>query len=135
VGLDLIVRWASALPVRRALALQEFGRDGLDDPKAVAMLAEEPGHFVIEIAGFPPMMNGPELEQDLKKTELLLPRRRPAKPVSVEVTYVTARLTFERAESLDPRSGVAGLNLGSPYLPIEEEFKLQSMTYEGRLEL
>jgi hypothetical protein len=139
LGVELIIRWASALPVRRALALQQFGRNGLDEDKARAMLSEEPRDFLIELAGVPHALINSEVEQHLRKARLSVPGRRPLTPLSVEVPtigrLVTARMTFPRAAGLSADAGAIRFRIESDMLPVVEEFKLRSMVYEGRLEL
>jgi hypothetical protein len=137
VGVDLIVRWATALPVRRALALQEFGRDGLANTRAIQMLTEEPDEIVLDLAGIPHALVGQELERNLAKAKLTASNRRPLNPLSVEVptmgAQVTAKLRFVRFENLDPEGTIEIVIPGA--LPISERFKLRSMVYEGRIAL
>jgi len=49
----LTTRWASALPMRQAMALHQFGRSGLNTAKAATVLQEIPTEYVLEVAGFP----------------------------------------------------------------------------------
>lgn len=139
MGVELIIRWAGALPVRRAMALHEFGRDRLDDPQAVELLSVQPKDFVIEIAGFPHVLANAELARNLRETKLLVPNKRPLSPLSVEVpeagTFVTATLRFARVEGLAPDDGKVELVAQAAGMRIEESFKLRPMVYEGRLEL
>lgn len=139
VGVDLIVRWASALPVRRALALQGFGRDGMDQEKARAMLSEQPGEYVIELANIPYAFVSSALERQLRAARLSLPGARSMTPTAVELptmgTHVTAKMIFPRLKNLNSDAGVAAFSVESGTLRIREEFKLRSMVYEGRLEL
>ena len=46
-------RWASALPIRRAMALAQFGEAGLQDERAVDLLSRSEPEYVLEVAGFP----------------------------------------------------------------------------------
>jgi hypothetical protein len=139
VGVELIVRWASALPVRRALVLQEFGRQGLGGEKARLRLSEQPRDYVIELAGIPHMLVKPEFERQLRQARLSVPGSRTLSPLSVELpgigTHVTARMAFTRVENVAPEAGVATFSLEAEDLKIKQDFKLRSMVYEGRLEL
>ena len=140
IAVELTVRWASALPIRRALALQSFGAHGLGKPGAKAMLeGPENRDIVIDLAGIPHVLMTKELEDDLAKTMLTLPGRRGTTASSVEVPTIgnllTARLRFPRVGGLNPDAGSAEVSLSSGPLRFREEFKLRSMVYEGRLEL
>jgi hypothetical protein len=48
----LTTRWSSALPIRSALALREFGAEGLQSEKAVEFLNRQEPDYVVEVAGF-----------------------------------------------------------------------------------
>ena len=139
IGVELIVRWATALPVRRAMALQQFGRSGLESEGAKALLAEEPKDYIIELAGVPHLVANEEFVRQLQNAKLSFDGRRPSPALSAEVagvgTRLHARLTFPRAEQLTPDSGTAVLTVNAGGLKIEEEWKLRSMIYEGKLEL
>jgi hypothetical protein len=141
VAADVTVRWASALPIRQALALQEFGRDRLDDPRAKALLAAR-DEFVIELAGIPRAIVGDtneELVAELKKARLSVPGHRPLLPDSVELPtigmYLTATLRFPRVTGIpvDSRKIELATRVGTTRL--EQQFKIESMVSEGRLEL
>lgn len=139
VGVDLTIRWASALPVRRAMALQEFGRAGLDQPRAVELLSAEPDHYAIELAGLPQMLVSPVLERDLRNARLVVPNRAPLAPLSVDVPSIGAQvnvtLRFARVDDIDPEAGRIELHVQAGTLHIEERFKLRPMVYDGRLAL
>jgi hypothetical protein len=139
LAVDLTIRWASALPIRRAYALQEFGQGGLANDKARALLGEEPRGTILELAGIPHALATRELEQNLAKARLSVPGRRTLTPASVEVptmgVQVTARLLFPRIAALSPEAGEIGFFAESGSLKIDEKFKVRSMVYEGRVEL
>ena len=139
VAVDLTIRWASALPIRQAIALQQFGRAGLGDPRAIEMIGIEPEHFIIELAGFPRILLNEQFERDLRKARLVVPGRRPTTPLSVTVpgigTHLTASLRFTRANGLQPEGTHIGLQIETGTLRVDEEFKLRSMIYNGHLEL
>jgi len=52
----LHVRWLSALPVRQALVISRLGRDKVDSNQARKFLQQNPGYYVVAIAGIPPRM-------------------------------------------------------------------------------
>lgn len=139
MGVDLIIRWASALPVRRAMALQEFGRGGLDQPGALELLNTPPEHFVIELAGLPSSLVNAEFERNLAKARLVLPGGKMVKPAVVDLpafgVNVNATLRFPRSEQGVSEDGRIELYVQAGTLSIEEKFKPRQMMYEGRLEL
>jgi hypothetical protein len=138
-----IIRWASALPIRRALVLQEFGRDGLDDPQALRILNRQDTGYVVELAGLPRNIAGGETEgirtQLLKSAKLVVTGERPVSPSSVEVPsyghLVTATMRFARREELDEERGGVEITAVLGAARVSERFKLRSMVYEGRVEL
>ena len=139
----LTVRWSSALPIRQALALERWGRRGVDQPEAVAFLKEPPSDLVLEIFGMPARLGAEgtkNLERDLKKTaRLLLKGRRAIEPSTVEVPehgeHLSAELHFPRLEPLSADMGTLEIHAAAGGLEIESKFKLKAMVYDGRLEL
>jgi hypothetical protein len=137
----LIVRWRSALPVRRALALAEFGRARLEEEPALELLTHEEPDYVIEMAGFPAILvrDAKRLEGDLARTaRLFLPGRRPLAPSAVDVpahgNHLIATIRFPRPANIEP-AGAAELTAEHGPAPIKQSFKLKEMIYRGRLEL
>jgi hypothetical protein len=138
----LVVRWASALPVRQALALAQFGRDGLDRNDVREMLSTVPEHYVLEISGFPTTLfpAGPaRLEEQLLKTSRLAFKQPALMPISVRVPahgmHLTAELRFPRTEDSTAPGTSVRLYAEVGTARIEEGFKTKSMHYRGRLEL
>lgn len=138
----LTIRWASALPVRQAMVLQQFGKHGLDDPRAQALLREEPAEHVIEIAGFPTTMmtqGARRMEAELAASaEILFKGRKPLRPVSVSVPehgmHLMATLRFARLAEI----GEDGLLLVSGKTgPMEfaQKFPVREMLYSGKIAL
>lgn len=139
----LTVRFASALPIRQALALSEFGRTGLDNPRAVELLAAKPKEYVVEVAGFPTtsISQGPKwLADGLKKSaRLFLKGQRPLSATSVEIPeqgmHLIATLKFPKFDDIGPEDGTIQFLGTAGSIRIEQQFKLRTMTYHGRLEL
>jgi len=136
----LTIRWASALPVRQAMALREFGKHGLDDPRAQALLREDPAEHVIEIAGFPTTMmtqGARRMEAELAaSTEILFKGRKPLRPASVSVSehgmHLMATLRYSRLVEI----GEDGLLLVSGKTgPMEfsQKFLVREMVYSGKI--
>lgn len=142
-AVSVIVRWASALPVRRATALQQFGRNGLNDDRAIALLNGTPEEYIIELAGLPRNVAGKgpeEIQKQLMKTaRLFTAGRRPLSPTTVTVPsyglQVTAALRFPRYLNLTAEEGTVEVSAETGQVRLSEKFKLRSMIYEGQLEL
>lgn len=139
----LTTRWSSALPVRRALALQDFGADGLESEKAVELLNSKQSEYVIEIAGFPTTV----IRQGAKRfaaellhsARLVVPGRAAVRAKASHVPeygmHLVATLRFPRFENLEPKEGSIEVLAGSGSMNIRERFKLKDMVYGGKLEL
>lgn len=139
----LTIRWSSALPIRQALALQQFGREGLEDPRAVELITKPERGYVVEVAGFRLSMvpqGAAALEKELAKSaKLVVKNRRTAFPSSVQVPehgmHLMATLRFPRFEDIGSDDGVMQFSAEAGPAKIECPFKLKPMVYRGRLEL
>jgi hypothetical protein len=139
----LTVRWSSALPVRQALALHEFGRAGLQTARAATLLKDEPNEYVLDVAGFPAGM----VPQGVKRFEaellqsatLKVKGRRAMRGTAVSVpehgTHLIATIRFPRFENLSDGEGLIEFSAQAGPMDIHQSFKLHDMTYKGRLEL
>ncbi len=139
----LTTRWASALPIRRARALQEFGRDRLESQEADELLNTPPRDYKVEIAGFPTTIirqGGKRFAAELRESaRLAVPGRRPVAAASSNVPeygmHLMATLSFPRFEDLDPKEGYVDLSATVRGMKLRERFKLKEMMYSGNLEL
>jgi hypothetical protein len=138
----LTTRWRSALPIRQALAIQEFGRAGLDSPAALELLKRSQTEHVVEIFGFPTIVfpqGGAALEKQLSKTAQLNAGSRHVRARSVEVPehgmHLRATLRFARIADLATSDGVMRLTALAGSAKIDQQFKLKQMVYRGELEL
>jgi hypothetical protein len=140
----LTVRWASALPVRQAMALLEFGAGGLQSPRAQELLQPSESEHVVEIAGIPTTL----VRQGVRRFEAELARtarlstdgRKPVPPSAVSVPehgmHLIATLRFPRLAGLSAaKESAVDLYAEGALLKIEQRFKLKPMIYNGRLEL
>ncbi len=139
----LTVRWSSALPIRQALALERWGRRGLETPEAVEFLNRSEPDYVIEVFGLPASIAAQgtkDLQKDLVKTARLLWKGgRTLKAVGTEVPeygeHLSAELRFKRSEAVTPDQGIVEFRAETGPMKIATKFKLDAMTYEGRLKL
>lgn len=139
----LTIRFASALPVRQALALTEFGREGLESDRAKRILAPSESEYVIEVGGFPAtaVKGGAKLlQEDFAKSARLVVRGHAQGVVaSADVpewgNHLVATLRFPRFADLGPEDGKLKLVASVGPIRIDQAFALNEMVYRGRLEL
>ncbi len=138
----LTVRWSSALPIRQALALERWGKGGLETPEAVEFLNQEEPDYIIEIFGLPASLAAQSvkpLEKDFARTARLTSKGRTLKPASVEVpehgAHLSAELRFRRADAITLDQGVVDFLAETGSMKIATKFRLNSMTYQGALQL
>lgn len=139
----LTIRWSSALPIRQALALERWTREGLDDAEAREFLERREPDYVIEIFGLPARMvpKGTRwLEAELSgSAQLSMRGRRPIRAAGASVPehgeHLSAQLRFPRDDSISPEDGTLEFAAAAGPMKIETKFKLKDMVYRGRLEL
>jgi len=139
----LTARWASALPVRQAMALFQYGRGGLDSAKAMEMLRDPGGEYVVELAGFPAtaiVQGARRFEAELlESASLYVKGRKAVRATSSSVpehgNYLIATLRFPRMADLAAEEGQIVIAASAGPMEIEQKFKLREMAYRGRLEL
>lgn len=129
----LTIRWASALPIRRAMA-QEWPAEG-DKP--------EPAEYVLTVSGFPQntMPKGARwLEAELLQSARLTAkgqrgRAATAAWVPPHGTHLTAELRFPRDPLLREEDGTVDFTAQAGNFRIVQKFTLRKMIYEGQLAL
>lgn len=139
----LTTRWASALPVRQATALAQFGRERLDQPKAQELLRGEGNEYVIEVAGFPAGVlteGARKLEARLQESAYVMVKGRKAlKAESASVPehgmHLMATIRFERYDDLADSDGVIEFGAKAGLIQYARKFRLRDMHYNGHLEL
>lgn len=139
----LTMRWASALPVRQAMALHQYGRSGLSGPKATALLQGNPEEYVLDVAGFPVGMvpqGVRRFEAELLESATLLVKGRAAiRAVAASVpehgNHLIATLRFPRFANLSDGDGFIEVAALAGPMDIHQKFKLRDMNYKGLLEL
>lgn len=139
---DLIVRWASALPVRQARALYLYRAQQHPVRTLNELLEEEPEHAVLEIHGLPAQMahkgaGAVELAA-VQGVRLRGARGRLLAPLKARADL--AGLTLDLYLHFD-RSAVASLGgevevvADLQIAKFRERFRLSQMMYNGRLEI
>lgn len=139
----LTTRWSTALPIRQALALHQYGRAGLDSPPAAALLNTPPAEYTLDVAGFPVGMVPQGVRRFeaelLQSATLSVKGRKPLRATAVSVpehgNHLIATLRFDRYENLTEADGLIEFSAQAGPMDIRQKFKLHEMTYKGRLEL
>jgi hypothetical protein len=139
----LTVRWATALPVRQAMALHQYGRAGLGGPKAVELLRGTATEYVLEIAGFPAGMVPQGVRrfeaQLLESATLLVKGRKGLRASAASVpehgNHLISTLRFARFDNLSESDGFIEFSAQAGPMDIHQKFKLRDMNYKGHLEL
>jgi hypothetical protein len=139
----LTTRWASALPVRRARALQQYGAHGLQHEDAVALLTAKQTEYVVEIAGFNVSairQGAKKFAADLSKTaRIVVPGRRPLSANDAQAPehgmHLMVTLRFPRFENLEAKEGHIEVIAETRGIALRERFKLKELIYAGSLEL
>jgi hypothetical protein len=139
----LTTRWSSALPIRQAMALHQFGRSGLSSAKAAELLQGNAAEYVLEVAGFPVGMVPQGVRRFeaelLESSTLLLKGRKTLRATAASVpehgNHLIATLRFPRFENLSDSDGFIEFAAQAGPMDIRQKFKLRDMNYKGRLEL
>ena len=139
----LTTRWSSALPMRQALALHQFGRAGLHSARAVELLRGTDAEYVLDVAGFPAGMvpqGARRFEAELLESATLLVKgrkalRATAASVPEHGSHLIATLRFPRFDNLFDGDGLIEFAALAGPMDIRQKFKLKDMSYKGRLEL
>ncbi len=141
--IQVLIRWVSALPVKRAMVKQRFGQKPIG-PEGLAYLDREESHYRISILGLPrqlaPSPDDPEAVANLKKAIFLKRKNRnDIFPETVDVqpqqrwAVIYARFPRTDAVTLDDKRVELVVNLEAT--KVKRKFKLKDMMFEGRLEL
>ncbi|MBK5291170.1 MAG: hypothetical protein JJE04_05780 [Acidobacteriia bacterium] len=139
----LTIRWSSALPIRQAVALERWGKDGLDKPEAMEWLGRREKDYVMEIFGFnvTAVPKGAKwLEEQLTRSASISGKGRRRQPSTVRVPehgmHLSAELRFPRSESeFTPDEDSVRFTAEAGAIKIDLRFKLKEMVYGGKLEL
>jgi len=144
VGVDLIFRWSSALPVRQAKALFRARQQGAA-AKATEMVEARPAPgYVLEIFGLPIEAGhaGAEaLSSRLQKSAVLrtkagVVRRAERAQATLSGEALSVSVFFPRGDApLSAADGEIECSGEAELFAFRERFKLRDMTYLGSLEL
>jgi hypothetical protein len=140
---DLILRWASALPVRhaRALYLQRSEKRPIADLNAL-IAARAPG-YTLEIFGIPALIahkGAGTVEHLLKQSAAIVTRSgrtiRPSNAqVAIQALSLIVNVHFPASEPISLADKEIEVSGDLQIFGFREKFKLGAMTYLGNLEL
>ncbi len=139
----LTIRWSSALPIRQALLLEQYGGASAIPAEAMAGLDQPRPDYLVEVFGIPSMVvqnRAGQFERALAESAaLLLPGGPAVEPSYVQMPphgyYLSAIFRFPR-HNRDLAAGTeAKFYAAAGRMEIQQNFKLKSMLYDGRLAL
>ncbi len=140
---DILIRWASALPVRQAKALYRQRDEKLPVPKATEFIAPRGGGYVLEIYGVPAEVahQGPETVADIARQSVYLKTKtgRTLRPQRAEANVNGLKLTilvyFSDADPIRLEDGEVEAIGDIQIFKFRARFPLKPMVYLGRLEI
>jgi hypothetical protein len=140
---DLLLRWASALPVRQAAALYKQRDSKLPPAKINELVGVPAAEYVLELRGVPSEIahSGAESVEAIARQSCRLRTAsgRVLKPVSARVNIQGAAMTvfihFPRSEPIEMAERDVEFIGDFQIFEVRQRFRLSSMSYLGRLEL
>lgn len=139
---DLLVRWASALPIRHAKALYRQRSEHLPVSKLNGLIEQPSDDYVVEIFGLPSEMahlGAGMLEQAAREGVRLKAGRREWAARQARVVLngdtLSVFVHFPRGEDLSPEVREISVIADLQVVKFTEDFKLTEMKYQGRLDL
>ncbi len=139
----VLIRWVSALPVKRAMVKQRFGSNPIG-PEGLAYLDREETHYRISVVGLPrQLVPGPDdAEGQAKLKQIIFLKRKNKKDIYPEVVDVRPQqraavvyAQFPRTDAVTLDDGRVELVMNFKATKVKRKFKLKDMVFEGRLEL
>lgn len=137
----LTIRWSSALPIRQALLLEQYGSASEIPADAMAALDQKPEDYVIEIFGIPSLIvrdRAEKFEEAFRNSaELLGPASQKMTATYVRMPshgyYLAATFRFPRHAGDAAATKEAEFYTAAGRMEIRQSFKLKSMMYHGQL--
>lgn len=140
---DLIIRWASALPVRHATALYKLRQQKLPNARLNGLIGAPPRDYVLEIFGVPAEvahLGAGVVELETQRTSFLRTHSgRVIKPTKVEVVpqglTMSIQIHYPNAAPLELKDEEVECFTDLQVFTVHEKFKLNQMVYLDHLEL
>ncbi|MGJ5816676.1 hypothetical protein [Paludibaculum fermentans] len=140
---DIIIRWASALPIRHATALYKARQQKQGEAKINALIGAPPQDYVLEIYGVPAEvahLGAGVVEVETERTSFLRTRSgRIIKPTKVEVVpqglTIAIQIHFPNSAPIELKDEEVECVSDLQIFVIHEKFRLSQMVYQNHLEL
>ena len=140
---DILVRWASALPVRQATALYKQRDDKLQSVSVNQLVPPTPSDYVVELFGVPAEIahRGTASVQAIARgsARLKLQTGRGLEPNRVEANVHAGSkdilFHFSRNEPILVTDRELEFSVDMQIFSVKEKFRLAPMRYQGNLEL
>jgi hypothetical protein len=144
VGIPVIVRWQSALPLRQAQMFAKYGDNAAISPEAQKFLTDEPSIYVLAVSGLAGSIvsagGGDQAKQSITERTTLTVRGKPAlHPIAVDFlavgSTVDVLLGFPRSTPITLEDQEVELASQIGRAAVRYKFKLKDMVLRGKLEL
>ena len=144
VGVPVIVRWQSALPLRQAQMLGKYGDNVAVSPEAQKFLTDEPAIYVVAISGLAGSIvsagSGDQARQNIAERSTLTVRGKlPLHPIDVDFlavgSTVDVLIGFPRSTRITLEDQEVELACEIGRATVRYKFKLKDMVVRGKLEL
>jgi hypothetical protein len=140
---EILIRWASALPVRQATGLYKQRDDKLQSVSVNQLIPPDSGDYVLELFGVPAAVGhrGTGSIEAIAQSSATLKLRsgRVLKPTRVEAAIhadtMEIRIHFPRAVPIELSDQELEFSVDMQIFSIKEKFRLSPMRYHGSLEL
>ncbi|MGC4051716.1 MAG: hypothetical protein QM757_20400 [Paludibaculum sp.] len=140
---DIIIRWASALPVRHATALYKARQQKKGEAKLNELLGTPPQDYILEIYGVPAEvahLGAGVVEVETERTSFLRTRSgRIIKPSKVEVVpqglTMAIQIHYPNTTPIELKDEEVECVSDLQIFAIHEKFRLSQMLYQNHLEL
>lgn len=142
-GVDVMMLWQTALPIKQALVKRQYGAEAGTSPEAKAKLDRQEQVYVLTLAGMPAFTlgaaQGDKKAALLETTILTVAGKPPLKAVDVQVTgggrvgnvsFLFPRTTTFTAEDRDME-----FSTKFDKTAVKKKFKLKDMVFNGKVEM
>jgi hypothetical protein len=145
-AVELTVRWITALPVKQANVVRQFGKEAGTNPEATKRLTREEIYYIAQIEGYP----GRLTQEALKAAaQLVIKGAPPIAPTQVELSAGAATgrgmpptnifLVFPKgqpgAHLIKVEDAEVEVVVNMTGLKLKRKFKLKDMVFNGKLEI
>ena len=139
----MLIRWVSALPVKRAMVKQRFGSNPIG-PEGLAYLDQKEAYYRISVLGVPRQLipGSDDAEGVANLKQIIFLKRKNKKDIFPEMVdvqpqqrIVVVYAQFPRTDAVTLDDGRVELVMNFNAVKVKRKFKLKDMVFDGRLEL